>query len=387
MHILVWHEAYVPGGGDCSLADLLACWPDTADRFTVALNDSHPSPGVISDTLHPIIRYRSWRDLTRDYQAGCNKLWLTRIRVLRLIFSQVHSLIKTIEPDGIILNNGGFPGGSSHYVALLCSAAAGIQIRMMIVRNFPSSVASKHKIRLVGLLVSIFATCVVAVSRQLADSLRSSAKLYGNRLVVVPNGVREPCISSQQEVKDGPLKVISLIGTIEKRKGHDVLLRAIAHVSDSQPQLEIVFTGYPVYPDLDEFKALAQSLGLQDRVRWRRFNQNIEEIFDEACLVVVPSVSHESFGRVAVEAMARGILVIVSDCGGLSEVVQHEVSGLVFPSGDHYALARAIERLIQDRQLRARLRSGGRLAFTKTYNANRMAHDYQRLLHDVSGCE
>lgn len=85
-----------------------------------------------------------------------------------------------------------------------------------------------------------------------------------------------------------------------------------------------------------------------------RHRHELGEAIREATMCVFPSL-WESYSYACVEAMALGAAVIVSDAGSLSEIVEHEVSGLVYPAGDIDALERAITRLASDAELRARL--------------------------------
>jgi glycosyltransferase involved in cell wall biosynthesis len=83
-------------------------------------------------------------------------------------------------------------------------------------------------------------------------------------------------------------------------------------------------------------------------------------VFDAADVLVIPSVARESFSLAAREALATGLAVITSDCLGPTEVVHDGVNGLVVPLADDVALAAAMQRLIDDRQLLDRLRAGAR---------------------------
>jgi glycosyltransferase involved in cell wall biosynthesis len=80
-----------------------------------------------------------------------------------------------------------------------------------------------------------------------------------------------------------------------------------------------------------------------------------------ASAAVVPSVWGEPLGQVAVEAMLVGRAVVASDVGGLRDVVQHGVTGLLVPPGDPGALAAALDSLLDDPQTRRRMGEAGRL--------------------------
>jgi glycosyltransferase involved in cell wall biosynthesis len=105
------------------------------------------------------------------------------------------------------------------------------------------------------------------------------------------------------------------------------------------------------------------------RTRWHERRVRFEDAYPPAAtagvlsgadVLVIPSIARESFSLVAREALAAGLAVITSDCLGPTEVVADDVNGLVVPIGDAAALARAMQRLIDDRQLLTRLRTAAR---------------------------
>ena len=102
--------------------------------------------------------------------------------------------------------------------------------------------------------------------------------------------------------------------------------------------------------------ALREELGLDDQVAFlgARDQDTLHYYYSAAELLVMPS-HYESFGMVALEAMACGTPVVVSDVGGLHELVQHNKTGFRVAAGDPAALGRAIERLLDDPALRRRM--------------------------------
>jgi glycosyltransferase involved in cell wall biosynthesis len=103
--------------------------------------------------------------------------------------------------------------------------------------------------------------------------------------------------------------------------------------------------------------------------------------YERAAVVVVPS-RREGYGMVVREAMAYGRAVVVTDVGGLRDAVEHEVDGLVVPPGDVAALRAAIERLLGDPDLRARLGAAARARAVREWNGDETA---KRLLEVYGG--
>jgi glycogen(starch) synthase len=126
-------------------------------------------------------------------------------------------------------------------------------------------------------------------------------------------------------------------------------------------------------------------LGLGDTVRFEGFvdEDGLRSLYRSAQSTIVPSL-YEPFGLVTLEAMASGTPVVASDTGGTREIVEHEVSGLLFPPGDAGGLAEAVLRVLRDRDFGDRLASEARsiLATRGSWSsaASRTAESYQRAI-------
>jgi glycosyltransferase involved in cell wall biosynthesis len=98
---------------------------------------------------------------------------------------------------------------------------------------------------------------------------------------------------------------------------------------------------------------------LADQCSFIPFVDDIWPVWFGMDIAVVPSTEPESFGMVAIEAMAAGVPVIAANHGGVLDILLHEQTGLLFPPRDALALADAIERLASDEPLRRRLGAAG----------------------------
>ncbi|MEX1158839.1 MAG: glycosyltransferase [Thermomicrobiales bacterium] len=172
---------------------------------------------------------------------------------------------------------------------------------------------------------------------------------------------------------DNPL--VLFVGRVDPMKGIETLLDGFQQLRSLNwhglpPKL--VFVGGTVErrdgaivpaDDLVPVARRAESLGILDDVLFRGSEPQelLPDYYAAATVCAVPS-RYESFGLVAVEAMACGLPVVASRAGGLKFTVEEEVSGLLVPVGDASALAKSLDRVIRDRDLRASLQVGARQA-------------------------
>ena len=141
--------------------------------------------------------------------------------------------------------------------------------------------------------------------------------------------------------------VVGYLGRLGMDKGVHVLAGAIGELDRRMPggvRLRLAGESRFVGAKASEVvaKALAEVESLTDRVGWVA----PQELFDAVDVLVAPSVVSEPFGLVAAEAMSAGVPVIVSDAGGLPEVVGSE-HGMIVPAGDQVALVEAIAGLVK----------------------------------------
>lgn len=221
-----------------------------------------------------------------------------------------------------------------------------------------------------------------------------------SHLRVIPPGV-DPARFHPIDKKAAKRKVgipcgdanILFVGRIEPLKGVDTLLRAMSILQERHPQaientcLAIV-GGDPWTDDLDtemgRLQQLRQELGIHDLVTFlgAKDQDVLPYYYAGAEMVVMPS-HYESFGMVALEAMAMGTPVIASEVGGLAHLVQHGVNGYHVPSRDPEALAARILELLTDKALCAQLGRQAR-ASTAQYHwsaiTDRMVDVYRELV-------
>lgn len=153
--------------------------------------------------------------------------------------------------------------------------------------------------------------------------------------------------------QDHPAKVIGVVSRLEFIKGMDLVIPAFAEVKKKHPDVQMIVVGDGTQKSLMEQQA--KQLGVTDAITWagRQPQEKLHEWYGQMDIVLMPSRS-EGFGLTAIEAMANGCVVVVSNTGGLPEVVKDGEVGLLHQAEDVSDLAAKIYRLLEESPLYAK---------------------------------
>lgn len=195
-----------------------------------------------------------------------------------------------------------------------------------------------------------FAHGHLCISSQIATAVKETAGVDADRVHLVYNGVRIDSAARLARSTGGPLRLLHagrlMVG---RQKRTDDLLRALARVTGDW-QLVLVGKGESE-DDVFQLQALAERLGIADRLHWLGWQSDPWHAVGTADLLVMCS-AFEGFPMVLIEAMAHGIPCLSSDCpSGPTEIIQPDCNGWLYPVGDEDALARRIRTLVDDRSL------------------------------------
>ena len=227
-------------------------------------------------------------------------------------------------------------------------------------------------------LVRSLAHRIVVVS----EAARASLGPAGVRAEVVSNGIapRGPSPAPAQP------PCVAYIGRLSARKGPHVLLRAAARVLAAHPNVRFLIAG-DEFGGGDELRrelvSEAGRLGISASVEFRPFSEDVSSLLTQASIVVSPSILPESFGLILLEAMAFGRPVVASAHGGPSELIVDGETGLLVPPGDAAALAAALDRLLKDAGLRARLGAAGRVRAQGRYPVAESVRRFEAIYREL----
>ncbi len=201
------------------------------------------------------------------------------------------------------------------------------------------------------------AATVIAVSESVRKTVIASLGIPARQVVKIPNwidlerfGALADRADSRHALGVTRRVAFALIGQLTPLKGQDDLLTAASIVAKERSDVEFLLVGddhEPGGPYEARLRRRVHELGLEGSVRFLGYRSDLLNVLAGVDAVVAPSWN-EAFSLVAVEAMAAGRPVIASDVGGLSEIVEHEHSGLLVPPRDPERLAAALIRIAED---------------------------------------
>jgi glycosyltransferase involved in cell wall biosynthesis len=239
-----------------------------------------------------------------------------------------------------------------------------------------------RRLKVLRFVASLIKT-YVCVSQD-AYRVAVSQGVRAERLRVIYNGIGikrlKSAIRSQANMPPDYQKVLVAISRLNPEKGISTLLKAVALVHESLPdlRLEVAGTG-PCYADL---LREANQLGIYEKVQFLGQVSGPAKVLSRGRVFVLPSYS-EGISLTLLEAMAAGVPVVATNVGGTPEVLEDGRTGLLVPAREPVALAEAIRRLWLDEDLRFRLSLAADERVAEYFDIRRMAYEYDQLYRGI----
>ena len=236
--------------------------------------------------------------------------------------------------------------------------------------------------------------CADLMLASTTDERTHLASLYDadlDRIEIVPPGVDHTVFvpgdrdAARQRLGISAPRVMLFVGRIQRLKGVDLAIRALAALDD--PKVALVIVGGPSGPDgvgeQNRVHDLAADLGVSEQIHWvsPRRHERLADYYRAADVCIVPSRS-ESFGLVALEAAACGTPVVAAAVGGLQSLVHHENSGFLVEGRDPADYAAPVELLLADEMLASEMGVNA-AARSKRYSWSMTAGRLRRLYGDL----
>ena len=234
---------------------------------------------------------------------------------------------------------------------------------------------------------------VIVNSNYMKNELQRLFGLPYEKINVVPNGVNINLFNGierdydfrRQYAMDNE-KIILFMGRLVYEKGIQHLIAAMPKILANYNDAKLIIAGKGGM--IDELKNEVYSLGLNDKVYFTGYlsSQNVQKMYKCADIAVFPS-TYEPFGIVALEGMLSGTPVVVSDIGGLNEIVDHGINGMKSYAGNANSLADSILTLLFDHKLCDNIVKNAVSKVKKDFNWQKIAQDthftYQKAIAET----
>ena len=238
--------------------------------------------------------------------------------------------------------------------------------------------------------------CLVSMTEAIAKHCREHGVVARENVVIydavdlewlAPKQSREAVRAELGVPADQPLLLIS--GNIQEWKGQAVLVEALGMISEHFPDLGCLMAG-GVHRAGEAYAAELREriavLGLESRVRMLGFRDDVPDLIHAVDVVVHASVRPEPFGRVILEGMLAGKLVIATDAGGVRELIEDGVTGCLVPPGDARALADCLSQSLSAPERTAQIgrhaKSWATDKFSLECHVEEMSALYERSVRD-----
>lgn len=245
--------------------------------------------------------------------------------------------------------------------------------------------------RLVVFLVNHLVTRVIANSKASAEALIGAGG-RAEHVRVVYNGIDPSPFEAvtttdvddlRRELGLEGVPVVGAFGRLTPWKGHHVLLEALLHL----PSAHVLLVGEAIPEEQAYVRALRQKckdLRVEDRVHFAGFRQDIPQLMRLSDVVAHTSVAPEPFGRVVVEGMLARSPVVATRGGGVPEIIDDQVNGILVPPGDPNALAGALRGLLMDRAKARALAEAGHATALQRFSLRAMLEGVTQQLQEVA---
>jgi glycosyltransferase involved in cell wall biosynthesis len=229
---------------------------------------------------------------------------------------------------------------------------------------------------------------VIAISDKIAGVLTAQG-VDPHRIAVIRSAVDAeqyaiPCnekwFGHEFQIQGHP-PVIGVIAQLIERKGHRDLIEAMPRIIHSHPDARFLFFGKG--PEKAALKELCRLRNVQSHVFFAGFRDNIERILPCLTLVVHPA-KMEGLGVALLQASAAGVPIVACKAGGIPEVVEDGMNGLLVPPSSPESLAHAICRILKDPELGKRLGDNGRQRIAGRFSIDLMVQEYMAVYRRLS---
>ena len=230
-------------------------------------------------------------------------------------------------------------------------------------------------------LLTYEATEVIVNSNYMKNEIQRLFGLPFEKINVIPNGINlsnftgiERDYDFRRQYAMDNEKIILYVGRLVYEKGIQHLIAAMPKILSNYHDAKLIIAGRGGM--MDELKAEARNLGLGNKIYFTGYldSKQVQKMYKCADVAVFPS-TYEPFGIVALEAMLAGVPTVVSDVGGLNEIINHGVDGMKSYAGNPNSIADSVTALLKDHQLAANVSKKAKQKVKEQFNWEKITKD------------
>lgn len=359
LHILEWFEI---GGGMEKITAEIACGLDR-DKYDVEVWCVHRGGKFVEIVQQKKIPVRVLNIAT--YYNPFNILKLAKA-------------FRAAKPD-IIHTHGYFAAT----IGRIAAKIAGVPICINHVHSAYWEYTSRNLF--IERFLSQATSKIICVSDHVRNFVINHEKIDPSKVEVIYNGISFPLIPSREQARqafnavEGDV-IITTVASLFENKGHKVLLKALSLVSDQGKNFKCWIIGEG--PMEKELKELTQQLKLASKVFFWGVREDVGRFLSASDIFVLASIQREGLPISVLEAWAFQVPVITTKVGGLPEIIEDQINGLLIAPNDPVLLAAAISGLIDDQPKRIRFTQAGIIKFKEQFDVQLMVSRIEDLYQE-----
>ncbi len=385
--LFVDHVDLILGGAEINLIELLSV-PEASGRWEVGCACA-PS-GPLRDALGKcprvqLFRYTASVEFNRFRLVGCrgslSKIW-SGWRSVRRAAAELEDIRAAFRPDALVscANKDHF---ASAFLRSSESTRAFWWVNDLLTPDFFSWPAR----RLFSLMATRRATGLVAVSRAVAQAL-VDAGVPSRNVRTIPNGIpvesySRPASGRLRSIIGAGNPLVGVLGRFTPWKGQHVALDIVRQCVSRGQAVHFVFVGRAFNEDQEyeaELHKFVARHNLSSSVTFMPFQSDVASVLADLDIVLHTSVKPEPFGRVIIEAMAAGAIVIAAAAGGVKEIIESGSTGFLVDPGDVPAYVDAIQQALGNPARRRAMIAAAKLAVKSQFSVERVFEQFDELI-------
>jgi glycosyltransferase involved in cell wall biosynthesis len=375
------------GGMDTFVKNLLSNWPNKNDELVLFSNYNHPGLKYLKIYFKAVknVRIETYKSLDTKIIKKKNLIFYKIIKYLNniLIFNKrINSFIilfKKIKIERIFIIQGGYPGGQSGTASIFAWSKLSknkpwfnfhnFAIKRKKIDLFKKYIDYKIKSKISG-FVSVSKSCTKSID------VRKDFKNLPKKTIY--NGLEINSTPYKNQNKNKKINLL-MLGVYEERKGHDFLFKSLLLLNKYYTNFECNIYGDGTNTEIKNVLNQIPT-SLKNKIKLNKHTSNINSIISKSDILLVPSQELESFGYSALEAMSFKKSIVSTNCGGLPEVINNNITGYIVAKNDKKKFAQKILFLIKNIKKRNKMGMMGYKRYKKYFSSKVMAKKYSILI-------